>query len=368
MTVSTCRVLGVDDNPVNLEIIEESLGESCVFHSVDSGGAALEWLAEHEVDIVLLDIMMPGLDGYETCRRIRSMPQLAHLKIILLSAKAMTSERLEGYAAGADDYVTKPFDSQELLAKVKVFHRLQVAEDLDESKSAMLTLLSHEIRTPLNGLLPIAEMLVSGTELSEDERQDYCRLIRSSAASLAHLADRSLLWCQLRSGGLPLELSSVNPADAVQEAVLSCAEAAASKGVVLYGEFSGDPQPMRLDRDLLFHGLGSLIDGLVRYAKRGASVAVEGEAGESVPQLRLHCDLVDASAFDADADPFAALAPVKEGDRVTGGDMNLAVGREIMRAFGGDVRLVAEGQSATLHVSLGTPTALESQRTQPSAT
>ncbi|MEE8113892.1 MAG: response regulator [Nitrososphaerales archaeon] len=115
------RILLVDDNPTNLAILEEMLGDEYRWEAATSGEEALEIAPDFQPDLILLDVMMPGINGYETCRRIRANPALRNVKIVMVSAKALVSERLEGYDAGADDYLTKPFDEEELLAKVRVY-------------------------------------------------------------------------------------------------------------------------------------------------------------------------------------------------------------------------------------------------------
>src|SRR6185295_3257899 len=107
-------ILVVDDDPINTSIMEEVLGDTYLLKTATSGLEALELMNTFCPDLVLLDIMMPGMTGYETCKQIRSKPSLKYLKVVLVSAKATVSERLKGYEVGADDYVTKPFNHQEL--------------------------------------------------------------------------------------------------------------------------------------------------------------------------------------------------------------------------------------------------------------
>ena len=114
------RVLAVDDSELNLEIIREALGDEYNLKTAKTGEKALEVAVDFRPDIILLDIMMPGMDGYEVCRQLREHHILKNKKIIMLSARAMNSEQLEGYRAGADDYITKPFEADELLDKVHV--------------------------------------------------------------------------------------------------------------------------------------------------------------------------------------------------------------------------------------------------------
>jgi CheY-like chemotaxis protein len=112
------KILAVDDNSINLAVIEELLGSQYNLITVSTGLDALKVAQEFRPDLILLDIMLHGMNGYEVCQQIRKSSSLKHTKIIMVSAKAMTSERLKGYQVGADDYLTKPFDGEELLAKV----------------------------------------------------------------------------------------------------------------------------------------------------------------------------------------------------------------------------------------------------------
>ena len=122
---SRSRILIVDDHPTNIAIIEEVLGDDYHLATAMSGEEALAVAPRFSPHLILLDVMMPGIGGYETCRRLREHPTLYTVKILMVSAKAMKEERLEGYEVGADDYITKPFEAEELLAKVRVYLRLQ---------------------------------------------------------------------------------------------------------------------------------------------------------------------------------------------------------------------------------------------------
>jgi putative two-component system response regulator len=114
------RVLAVDDDVTNLAIIRELLADRCDLRTVMDGNTALEVARQFRPRVVLLDIMMPGMDGYEVCRRLREDPLARHCRVILVSAKTDVNDRLQGYQAGADDYLTKPFVDDELEAKVNV--------------------------------------------------------------------------------------------------------------------------------------------------------------------------------------------------------------------------------------------------------
>ena len=129
MPARMSSVLAVDDDVRMLRIMQRTLElEGFKVLKAVSGEAALEVLAQEQPDLVLLDLMMPGMDGYEVCRRIR---EFSMLPVIMVTAKQSDDEKLAGFDAGADDYVTKPFSARELVARVKaVLRRAAVAGDV----------------------------------------------------------------------------------------------------------------------------------------------------------------------------------------------------------------------------------------------
>ena len=115
------KMLAVDDNPNNNVIIEELFCDQYDLRTAMTGEDALEIAKDFQPDIVLLDIMMPGMDGYEVCRRLREQPSLADIKILMVTAKGALEDRVKGYEVGANDFITKPFDEEDILESVKFF-------------------------------------------------------------------------------------------------------------------------------------------------------------------------------------------------------------------------------------------------------
>ena len=113
------KILIVDDNELNLAILEELLSDNYETVSAESGEQAISVAPVFKPDLVLLDVMMPGIDGYETCRWIRAHPELNAIKVIMVSAKASPVDIERGLEAGADEYITKPFDVDALSESVR---------------------------------------------------------------------------------------------------------------------------------------------------------------------------------------------------------------------------------------------------------
>ena len=137
------KILIVDDVEINVEILKELLEDQYALATASSGQQCLEKIGQFKPDLVLLDIVMSGIDGYETCRQIKSDPQSETTHIILISSKTSIESRLKGYEVGTDDYIVKPFDNDELLAKIKVQIRLR---DAIMNLTSLYDQLSEELR------------------------------------------------------------------------------------------------------------------------------------------------------------------------------------------------------------------------------
>ena len=127
--LSDCRLLLVDDAKANLDILVEGLKGDHKLSLALNGETALQIAQRMPPDLVLLDIVMPGLDGYEVCRRLRAMPETAEVPIIFLSSLEDVRNKSQGFEAGANDYVTKPFDLRELVARCKAVLRRSTSRD-----------------------------------------------------------------------------------------------------------------------------------------------------------------------------------------------------------------------------------------------
>ena len=129
----TNKVLIIDDDTTNLSYLSELLGKKYTLEKADCGEEGLQKAESFKPDLVLLDIMMPGIDGYDVCKKLRAHKELSNTKVLFLSAKVQMAEKLKGYRVGGDDYITKPFDDDEVLAKIKVFLRLKYEEEVSNA-------------------------------------------------------------------------------------------------------------------------------------------------------------------------------------------------------------------------------------------
>jgi len=142
------KLMAVDDNDTNLEIIEEALSEGYTIELVSSGVECLSKLEVSKPKLILMDVNMPELNGYETCKKIKSAPETAGIPVIFISALNTLDERIKGYEAGGEDFVTKPFEEKELCAKIEVTLKNQNAfhekeEQANDAMSMAMTALAN---------------------------------------------------------------------------------------------------------------------------------------------------------------------------------------------------------------------------------
>jgi diguanylate cyclase (GGDEF)-like protein len=133
MRQAMSKILVVDDEPLIVEMVEETLlGEGYEVVKAFSGEQALEKIEQELPDLVILDLMLPGMDGYEVCRQMQKEARFQHIPVIMLTAKTAIPDRVTGYEKGADDYITKPFEPDELLIRVRAQLQHLRRDDLSE--------------------------------------------------------------------------------------------------------------------------------------------------------------------------------------------------------------------------------------------
>jgi pilus assembly protein CpaE len=208
--VNTARILVVDDSRLAQKMIRdrlESAGYAVV--TASSGEEALAWLQREVPDLVISDVVMPGIDGYELCRRMRKQPRLANVPVILLTARGGIAEKVAGFEAGADDYLVKPFDPVELELRVKVLLARSRAAAAGEQKPRGKVISAFSLRGGV-GVSTVAVNLAYALAKAQDRPVALADLALESghAALMLDLRPR-LSWADLaqqEAGGLDIEI------------------------------------------------------------------------------------------------------------------------------------------------------------------
>ncbi len=340
------RILCVDDEPMNLDILEYTLKPEYHTLMASSGEEAIEMAARLQPDLILLDIMMPGLDGYETCRQLRDIPILRHTKIVLVSARAQIEDRLRGYEVGADDYLTKPFDDEELLAKIRVYMRLKSAEEQEQLRGDILSLLSHETRTPLNSIIPAARLLVEDEELTEEDKKKFAGWILDGAERLNALLDKSMRLCEYRSNYTYKNPTSVDLLEVIRRLVRR------NEHIRFEPDESQSSIPLSGSESELEWALEAVLDNALRFDPDGeATIQLSPSEDSVVVQV-----LDKGPGIEPTLLPhiFQGFVPRNVIHHEAGHYLSLALCSEILRAHGGGIEIGSNEGGGTV-VSLWVP-------------
>jgi two-component system sensor histidine kinase/response regulator len=224
----TPTVLIVDDNSNNVKIIAITLRElNYKLVIATSGQSAIEMVDKTRPDLVLLDIMMPGMDGYETCEIIKSKKENENLPIIFLTALNDKGNIIRGFEVGGVDYITKPFNKEELISRVKTHLELKFTQDelqktsdylynLNSLKDKMFSVIGHDLRSPLGSVKMTLEYLSETvTETTGEELKITVDLLLKTTDEVFSLLENLLGWAKSQSGNIALNMEPIDLVDLV---------------------------------------------------------------------------------------------------------------------------------------------------------
>jgi signal transduction histidine kinase len=333
------KILAVDDNPFNNEIVQEILSDDYDLQMATTGEQALKIATDFRPDLILLDIMMPGMDGYEVCRRLRASSNLIYTKIILVSAKKMTSERLKGYEAGADDYITKPFDNDEFLAKVRVYLRLKHIEEIEQLRRDFTTTVTHEMRTPMNVVKCLISNALDGVhgKINPELRQQL-EIAGWNIDRLGRIITNFFEISRIEAGKVELQITRFDIQDMVLEVVDELQPNAASRQIKLEAQASAEKLLINADREKLAITLTHLVENAIKFIHEGGSINIRVNSHNSKIGIEVEDNGpgIPHDELDRIFDRFVQLEKqVGPGEHGTG--LGMAVVKGLIKLHGGRI-------------------------------
>jgi two-component system sensor histidine kinase/response regulator len=345
------RILAVDDDRINLRIIGGILRhEGYEIAEAGSGEQALEVYAEFQPNLVLLDVMMPGIDGFTTCRTLKTSYGDKCAPVIFVTAKSEADDVVMGFEAGGVDYLTKPFRPKEVVARIRthlsnqqlVEQQKLLVEQLSKANAAkdrFLGMCAHDLRNPLSSIRGLAELMVEDAigPLSTEQRE-IVQTIHGASQSMLQLVNELLDVATIEAGHLKLAKEPTSVSEIVERSVHLSGIEAAKKNTRIEIVTTGSDPMVDVDRNKIRQVVDNLISNAVKYSPRGSVITVV-----------IHSDATGAGFAVRDSGPgipdserhklfkdYGRLSAVPTGGEKSTG-LGLAISRKIVEAHDGTI-------------------------------
>jgi CheY-like chemotaxis protein len=355
------RVLIVDDEIANVELLARRLEAiGCQTQVASSGERAIALARSEQPDLILLDVMMPGIDGWQTCRRLKSQPETADIPVIFVTAKDRYEDLSKGFEVGGIDYLTKPFEPIELAARVRsaIFtKRLQdelrkTAADLkrmEQSRKELIGMLGHDIRNLANSVVAFMQLVRMGQlEPGRQEFDELLRLSESNISELLRMVNALLDVYKMEEGKLEAMPQAVALAALGDRSIAQVMPEAIAKGIQLESALPSDVSVF-VDDGLIVRVLTNLLANAVKHTPSGGKVRVESARDRTLERsivVRVHDTGPGIPADDAPRifDRFYQGAGRSRG----GSGLGLAFCKLAVELHGGTINVVNPGESGAI--------------------
>jgi two-component system sensor histidine kinase/response regulator len=357
---SHSTILVVEDDPSMLEIIAFLLeDEGYQTLQADSGEAALALLPSNKPDLIISDVMMPGMSGFDLYERIRQHQEWAQIPFVFLTAKGQRADVRRGMGLGADDYLTKPFEPGELITAVKVrlarSAETQAAIDnaATELKGTIVQTLTHEFRTPLALVVGYTDLLQEiGQQMDESAFQTTLHGLHEGAQRLVNLVEDFLLLTRLNSGAMVREIDrqlveTTDPNRAVKEAIDQFVDRAEAKNISLSADLEDRPSSVAIAFRHLLDIVRRLVDNAIKFSEAGGQVIVTTRWDETAWCMEVSDKGIGISheALSEIFEPFRQVGRQKREQQ--GAGVGLTIVRGLAEAYGGRVVVESTPQEGT---------------------
>lgn len=274
-------ILVIDDEPDNFDVVEALLdGEDYQLHYANSGQQALDRLNSFQPDVILLDVMMPDLDGMEVCRRIKADPQWQAVPIIMVTALSAKEDLAQCLAAGADDFISKPVNRVELRARVNSMLRIKQQYDnlqsLLQLREDMVNMIVHDLRNPVASIILSTEVLRL-PDMSAEKLQRKVDQIAIAAQQLESSIDSLLLLAKLKSDKMSLNYTDVDLYTLCTSALTSVDAIASQKRLTLVSELPLPGGSVKVDITIFRRLLDNLLSNAIKFSPSNTQVTLHAE-------------------------------------------------------------------------------------------
>ncbi|MBD2165223.1 hybrid sensor histidine kinase/response regulator [Calothrix membranacea FACHB-236] len=367
-------ILVIDDEPDNFDVIEAFLSQKdYILHYAAGGQEAIASLNLFQPDLILLDVMMPGIDGIEVCKQIKAMSQWQAVPIIMVTALTGKEDLARCLQAGAEDFISKPVNAVELRARVHAMLRIKQQYDkiqnlshiqantitvlestLNELRRNLAAALPHELNTPLNGIVGIVRLLMDDFEnMNLAEIREFLSLADQSARNLEKLTKQFLIYLELEL--LAQQPQNIEPQstrfsqDAIATALQSHAQIFHRSEDLIFAIEEAEVSISEQYLEIILH---ELVDNALKFSQTGTAIKISTQVDKEMLNLYIH-DLGRGMT----AEQISKIGAFMQFERKTyeqqGIGMGLKLVKKIVKIFGGQFSISSiYQQETTVHIAL----------------
>jgi two-component system, sensor histidine kinase and response regulator len=276
------KILIVDDDPFVIKTLERILfKKNFLFHSVTSGEKALQVICDINPDIVLLDVLMSDIDGYDVCKKLKKLPGGEHIPVIFLTGNTGIDEVVKGFKAGAVDYIVKPFNTAELVARLETHLELKRSREeikqMDLLKTKFFSIMTQDIKNSIIGLKGVASFLMhelTDVEPENNEPLKLSKILLNDSTELYQLLENLIEWASIELGQKKIITKEINICKFLHDMVAPFNKDIQHKEIYLVVICNSDLIKIMPVSHLesIMHGL---ISNAVKYSNKGGKILVE---------------------------------------------------------------------------------------------
>ena len=344
-------ILVIDDSALDRKLISKVLErKNFEVHSAASGEEGISMIKDVKPDLILLDIMMEGMDGLETCQHLKEMPECKNVAIIFMTGKTDSDTILQAFSEGASDYITKPYRIKEAMARIETHLKvralleqhtefIKALTQANTEKSKFLGIASHDLKNPLLSINGLAHFLASGKfgNLSSTQAEMVSSIFEASEAMLALVNDLFDV-ALIETGQLKVEIAEVDLYNVVKTSVNLYRVTAEKKDIEIEFVENEIPEVVRCDKRQVRRVMDNLLSNAIKFSEPGTKIKVILESDRNWVFFRVADEGpgVPEDEFDKLFESFSktSVTPTA-GETSTGLGLNIC--KKVMLAHGGDI-------------------------------
>lgn len=356
---SNFLILIVDDIAKNLQLLGKILDNRGyrVLAATD-GDQAIKAAKKHLPDLILLDIMMPGLSGYDVCRELKADEELSEIPVIFLTARSDEEDVIKGFDLGGSDYVTKPFNSGELLARIQTHLSLKKARDqiirqqeklrqITNTKDKLYSIIAHDLKGALAGISGMADIVDEELEAEtvNDEIKNYINLIYNSSTSANLILENLLSWTKMQGGELEMNPEKFSLLEEIEVIIHLYQTLANKKGIEISVQSEGETDTIFADKQMISTVIRNLISNAIKFSNEGDRITIQVEESDTGNGVKLSVkdqgigmpEEIQQNIFNPDERPKR-----KGTDNEGGTGLGLVMCKEFIEAHNGELFVKSE--------------------------